>query len=182
MAEFEGGLKVRVFGGSVAEPIANAQVRIFDSEDKELYSVFTDGAGETEILVLPAPDPSFSLTGGGQPYTVYNAEINADGFRALRIEGVQVFPDVTGIQPANMIRGTGEDILVVPAPDLWADYPEKIPEAEVKDIPEDQGFVVLDSVVIPDFVAVCFRVIVINCYNLLNRDIYRVFLKNDDNG
>ena len=98
MAEFDGGLKVRVFGAGVAEPIQNAQVRIYNTENTELYSTFTDEAGETEIFVLPAPDPAFSENGGEQPYAVYNAEINADGYIPLRIEGVQVFPDVISIQ------------------------------------------------------------------------------------
>ena len=178
MAEFDGGLKVRVFGAGVAEPIQNAQVRIYNTENTELYSTFTDEAGETEIFVLPAPDPAFSENGGEQPYAVYNAEINADGYIPLRIEGVQVFPDVISIQPAAMTRGSAEErIIIIDAPALWGDYPEKIPEDEVKDIPDDSGFVVLDRVVVPEFVVPRFRAVVINCYNLLKRDVYRVFWK-----
>lgn len=37
---------------------------------------------------------------------------------------------------------------------LWGDFPPKIPEAEVKPLPEASGFVVLDEVVIPEFIVV----------------------------
>ncbi len=156
MSEFEGGLKVRVFGGSIAEPINKAQVRITDTEGNELYSVFTNSSGETELLTLSAPDPEFSETEtSNTPYSVYNAEITADGYRPLTIEGVQIFPNVISLQPAPLMRGTSDgDTIVVQAPALFGDFPEKIPENEIKDVPEDTGFAVLDRVVVPEFVIV----------------------------
>ncbi|MBQ9519829.1 MAG: carboxypeptidase regulatory-like domain-containing protein [Firmicutes bacterium] len=169
MAEYSGGLKIWVYGGSIAEPVSNALVTVFDDENAELYTVYTNPDGETEILPLAAPDPEFSEYPEGEtPYFTYNAEIRADGYTPLRIEGIQIFPDVISLQPASLERGSGgEQLITVPAPALWGSYPEKIPEAETKTIPEDSGFVVLDSVVVPEFVVPCFRVVVITCYNLL---------------
>lgn len=156
MAEFSGGLKVQVYGGSIADPVSNALVTVFDDENAELYTVYTDPDGETEILPLAAPDPvSSEYPEGERPYFTYNAEIRADGYIPLRIEGIQIFPDGISLQNAPLERGTGdEQLIIVPAPALNGDYPEKIPEEEVKTIPEESGFVVLDSVVIPEFVIV----------------------------
>lgn len=177
MAEYSGGLKVRVFGGSIAEPVSSAEVSVTDDTGEILYKVYTDSSGESEVMTLAAPDPVNSEDEGtGMPYYTYNVSINADGYRPLRIEGVQIFPDVISVQDGDLEKGSGEEIRVtVPAPVLTGGYPEKIPEEEVKDVPEDTGFVVLDRVVVPEFVVPCFRVVVINCYNLLKRDVYRVF-------
>ena len=156
MAEYSGGLKIQAYGGSIADPVSNALVTVFDNENTGLYTVYTDPDGETEILPLAAPTPAYSeAPEGEQPYFTYNAEIRADGYIPLRIEGIQIFPDVISLQPAVLERGSGGDRLItVPAPALWGSYPEKIPEEEVKPVPEDSGFVVLDSVVVPDFVIV----------------------------
>ena len=47
-----------------------------------------------------------------------------------------------------------ENLSLIPPPVLWGDYPEKEPEEEVKEIPPETGFVVLDRVVIPEYVVV----------------------------
>lgn len=53
-----------------------------------------------------------------------------------------------------MTAGEGEVVINIPPPVLWGDYPEKEPEEEVKEIPPETGFVVLDRVVIPEYVVV----------------------------
>ncbi len=53
-----------------------------------------------------------------------------------------------------MTTGEGQVVINVPPPVLWGDYPEKEPEDEVKEIPEETGFVVLDRIVIPEYIVV----------------------------
>ncbi len=173
MSEFNGGLKFQVFNGGIARPAANAKILLYDGESL-INTLFTNSDGESETLPLPAPAEIFSTEGGEKPYSVYNAQISFDGAESLFIEGIQIFPNVISIQKADLFEGQTE-LIVIDAPSLWANDAEKIPEDEVKPLPEDEGFVVLDRVVVPDFVVPCFRVVVINCYNLLKRDVYRVF-------
>ena len=175
MADFTGGLKFQVFNGGVALPVSNAKIELFDEEGTQLLrTLFTNEDGETDIIELPAPDEIYSTSGGGKPYSSYNAIITADGIGGLEISGIQVFPDVIGIQLADPVNGE-QNFITIPAPSLWTNDAEKIPEEEVKPLPDDEGFVVLDRVVIPEFVVPCFLVVVITCYNLLKRDVYRVF-------
>ena len=173
MSTFSGGLKFWVLNGGIAQPAANAQIFLYNGSEL-INTLFTNANGESEVIELPAPEESYSTQGGEKPYSVYNAQISFDGEESIFLEGIQVFPNVISIQKADLFNGQTENI-VISAPSLWADDTEKIPEDEVKPLPEDEGFVVLDRVVVPEFVVPCFRVIVINCYNLLKRDIYRVF-------
>lgn len=167
MAEFIGGLKFQVFNGGIALPVSNAEINLFDEEGTQLLrTLFTNEDGETDIIELPAPAEIYSTEGGGRPYSSYFARISADGIGGLDVRGIQVFPDVISIQSADIQSGE-QNFITIPAPSLWADDTEKIPEEEVKPLPDEDGFVVLDRVVIPDFVVPCFRVVIITCYNLL---------------
>ena len=152
MTLFKGGLKFQVFNGGVARPVSRAEVRLY-GEGQLLETFFTNGDGESDITELPAPAEIYSTEGGGKPYTAYNAEITADGIGSLRIEGIQIFPNVISIQSADLSDNSANTV-VIPAPALWADDTEKIPEAEVKPLPDEDGFAVLDRVVIPEYVIV----------------------------
>ena len=154
MAEFIGGLKFQVFNGGIALPVSNAEINLFDEEGTQLLrTLFTNEDGETDIIELPAPAEIYSTEGGGRPYSSYFARISADGIGGLDIRGIQVFPDVISIQSADIQSGE-QNFITIPAPYLWADDTEKIPEEEEKPLPDEDGFVVLDRVVIPEFVVV----------------------------
>ena len=152
MSEFNGGLKFQVFNGGIARPAANAKILLYDGESL-INTLFTNSDGESETLPLPAPAEIFSTEGGEKPYSVYNAQISFDGAESLFIEGIQIFPNVISIQKADLFEGQTE-LIVIDAPSLWANDAEKIPEDEVKPLPEDEGFVVLDRVVVPEYIIV----------------------------
>lgn len=50
-------------------------------------------------------------------------------------------------------RSTVDSVIIIPAHTLYGDYPAKIPEAEVKPVPES-GEIVLSRVVIPEYIVV----------------------------
>lgn len=151
----KGQLSFELYDSTVAIPIANGRIVVRDTLGNEVYSGFTDESGQSEIIELDTVSIDFSLSPDEpQPYTLYNAEITADGYKNVLINGIQVFPDSTAIQRVYMQQGTGEVVINVPPPVLYGEYQPKEPEEEVKPEPEESGFVVLDEVVIPEYIVV----------------------------
>ena len=153
MSEF-GGLKFQVFNGGIARPAGSAKIVLYDGETV-VDTYFTTQDGETQIITLPAPNENLSSEPDAEekPFAVFNALVSFDGENDVFIEGIQVFPNVISIQRVDISNGAAE-FITVPAPSLWAPDAEKIPEEEIKPLPEDEGFVVLDRVVVPEFVVV----------------------------
>ena len=140
----DGGLKFQVYNGGIARPAANAKILLYNGEDL-INTLFTNSNGESETIALAAPDEIYSTEGGEKPFSVYNAQISFDGAESLFIEGIQIFPNVISIQRADLFDGQTA-LIVIEEPSLWSNDSEKIPE--------DEGFVVLDRVVVPEFVVV----------------------------
>ena len=150
----QGTLAVQLTIGG-AEPITSGKVVISDDTGQELYTLYTNESGKTIPVTLEAPPAEYSLgVGEPQPYSSYNIRITADGFKDVVINGVQIFAGTEALQNVIMTAGEGEVVINIPPPVLWGDYPEKEPEEEVKEIPPETGFVVLDRVVIPEYVVV----------------------------
>ncbi len=153
-----GGLKLGVFDTTIAIPIENANITINSSDGKTINTLTTDSSGQTEIIYLNAPPVNYSLSPDmPKPFSVYNIVVTADGFFPVEINGIQIFADITAIQNVNMFpleTNEQEEIINIDDPTLWGDFPEKIPEASEKDIPDETGFVVLDNPVIPEYVVV----------------------------
>lgn len=149
-----GSFRAEVYDRTVASPVANASVIIrMPNTQNIIEELFTDSSGQTPVIQLPAPPEIYSLEGGGErPYSTYDITVSADGFIDETVSGVQIFAGSTALQRVFLGRAE-EDINVTP-PVLWGNYPEKIPEEEVKELPPETGFVVLDSVVIPEIIVV----------------------------
>lgn len=151
-----GSLKVEVYDLTVARPIANATVFIrLPNTMNIIEELFTDSSGQTPVIQLPAPPEQYSLEEAStqKPYSEYDIIVNADGYNDETVLGVQIFAGSTALQRVFLGRAGQETITVTP-PVLWGDYPEKIPEEEVKELPPETGFVVLDRVVIPEIIVV----------------------------
>lgn len=142
-------------------PIENATIQIAYTGDPEttLEEINTDSSGQTENITLPAPPLEYSMEPGQpQPYSEYNFTITAPGFEEVVISGAEILSGETAIQQVNMLpleaeEPEGEETIVIPAHTLYAEYPPKIPEEEVKPVSET-GEIVLSRVVIPEFVVV----------------------------
>lgn len=140
-------------------PLKDARVIIRNTTtgDIAVDTLNTDVSGQTQIVDLNTPPLAYSLDENNtiQPYANYNVEIDMPGYEVENINNVEILPDSLAIQNVKMRRLEGEgtvDINISPHT-LYAEYPEKIPEDEVKDVNEP-GEIVLSRVVVPEYVVV----------------------------
>lgn len=150
----EGRLQVIVNENISLTPIQGASV-VVSTGDEVLYRLFTDESGKTDFITLEAPPLSYSLEPGEpQPYAQYDIAVKAEGYGSVYIFGVQVYAESEALQNVLLIRGGSDSEIVVPPPVLYGNYPAKIIESEVKPLPPETGFAVLDRVVIPEYIVV----------------------------
>ncbi len=141
-------------------PIQNATVRISSTSNPAatLEEVTTNSSGQTEQVALDAPLLEYSLAPGDEkPYSEYNLEISAPGFKTQSISGTEILPDATSIQPVTLEPEDDpeplDQSLVIPDHTLYGNYPPKIAEPEVKPVGES-GEIVLSRVVVPQTIVV----------------------------
>ena len=153
-------------------------------EQEQQLELVTNNVGQTEIIELTAPPLEYSNAPNGPiPYSFANIEVEADGFAPLLIRGVQIFPELVALQNCHMLpiteantRGIEKQVIEIPHHRLVQEnldrenrqditiniqqntlvgvFPAKIPEAEVKPLPQGLGTVVLENVVVPEFIIV----------------------------
>ena len=153
-----GRLQIQVRTEVQNRPIAGARVSISytGAPGEPLEEVQTDANGQTEILDLPTPPLEYSREPSEyQPYSEFNLNIEAPGYEPVEISGSELLSGETSVQDVMMkpaSEGEFEDV-VIPAHTLFGDYPEKIPEDEIKPV-DQSGEIVLSRVVIPEYVVV----------------------------
>ncbi len=155
-----GLLQVQVFAVDAGDPVPNAQVRITERGSTDtLIELTTDGSGQAPMVELNTPPFSYSQAPENpRPYGEYDVYVSAAGFQPVFVEGVQILPDALALQnvtlrPSIVYRRPVEDIYIEQHT-LYGIFPPKIPEEEVKPLPEGQGLVVLPNVVVPEFIIV----------------------------
>ncbi|MFQ6949046.1 MAG: peptidoglycan-binding protein [Blautia hansenii] len=155
----EGTLQLYVLSSIRSQPVEDASVQISytGNPDSVIEEVKTDANGMIPEIQLPAPPLEYSMAPSEyQPYAEYTFRISKEGFDDLDISGTEILPDATAIQRAVLspqaAPGAFEDI-VIPAHTLYGEYPEKIPEDEIKPM-DTSGEIVLSRVVIPEYVVV----------------------------
>lgn len=158
--DHSGGLQVFVTSTNGLIPISDATITISykGDPDSPVVTLNTDSSGQTRTIELPTPPLSYSLEPSTeQPYSEYNLEVTAPGYEPVRISGTEVLPDVTALQPVQMVpeilAEEPEEVIVIPDHTLYGTYPPKIPEAEIKPI-DETGEIVLSRVVVPEYVIV----------------------------
>lgn len=154
-----GKLRLYVLSALRSQPIEDATVTVSYTGDPTsiIETAKTDSSGQIPELTLPAPPLEYSMAPSEyQPYSEYTFRISKEGFEDLDISGSEILPETTSIQRAVMNpaqpQNNFEDI-VIPAHTLYGDYPEKIPEDEIKPM-DTSGEIVLSRVVIPEYVVV----------------------------
>lgn len=160
MADF-GALRIGVISSLGQIPIQGATVSIsYTGEpDRVLEELTTDISGLTQTVELPTPPIEYSMNPESeiQPYAEYNILVTAPGYEPVSVSGSELLAETTSLQPIRMnpLEVTEEDEkrVVIPPHTLWGDYPPKIPEAEIKPLPET-GEIVLSRVVVPEFIIV----------------------------
>lgn len=154
----QGQLQVRVRTRIQNRPVAGARIRISytGSPGDFLVDTETDQEGQTAVFSLDTPPLALSLAPSvEQPYAEYTIYIQAEGYEPVEVSGSELLADEVSIQDVFLIPsepGMFEDV-VIPAHTLFGDYPEKIPEDEIKPM-DETGEIVLSRVVIPEYVVV----------------------------
>ena len=156
-----GQLQINVTSEENAYPIPDVAVSISYTgvPGNQLESLTTNASGQTDIIDLETPPLEYSLnpTIEEQPYSEYTIQVNAPGFEPVIVAGAELLPTILAIQNIRMRplpdASGNEEVFVIPAHTLYADYPPKIPEAEIKPINET-GEIVLSRVVVPEYIIV----------------------------
>ncbi len=154
-----GRLRVNVTSILNSFPVEGASISVGYTgvPDSQIETIQTDATGNTPEIELPAPPIDYSLEPGAeQPYSEFTLRIRAEGFSSVEVDGVQILPEVTAIQNANLeVEEAPEEeaLYVIPPHTLFGDFPPKIAESEIKS-PAETGQIVLDRVVIPEFIVV----------------------------
>lgn len=156
-----GALRIGVISslGQIPIPGATVSISYTGEPDRVLEELTTDISGLTQTVELPTPPIEYSMNPESeiQPYAEYNILVTAPGYEPVSVSGSELLAETTSLQPIRMnpLEMTEEDEkrVVIPPHTLWEDYPPKIPEAEIKPLPET-GEIVLSRVVVPEFVIV----------------------------
>lgn len=107
-----GSLSFRTYTARNALPVPGASITVFKKiggARNTFFNLTTDRSGQTQEVMLPAPPSSLSQspTSGVQPYSLYDAEITAEGFNPISIRNLPVFEGILSVQRAAMIPSTG---------------------------------------------------------------------------
>lgn len=154
-----GSLQVQVNDTTIGMPIPNAQVLIKDEEGKMIEELITDDSGQTPIINLVAPPKNYSLEPEQQvrPYSIYKVESIVQGYGKKEINGAQILSDTMAIQKINMEpsnENEAENVIQIGPNTLWGNYDPKIPEDSIKPVNPPTGEIVLNEVVIPEYIVV----------------------------
>ena len=140
-------------------PVENATVTIFDTGNpgQIVERTTTNSSGQTGQILLPAPNPEYSLEiTDEQPYSEFNCRVEAEGYEPFFVSAMQILPGINSLQQVPLRPLTANqlpDRIAIPPHTLFYEYPPKIPEPEIKAVPED-GEIVLSRVVIPEYIIV----------------------------
>ena len=158
--QYFGDLRISVISTIGYIPIEGAQISIaYTTEPGNVVATATtDNSGIAQLIQLSAPAFTLSQEPSEiQPYTDYNITVEADGYEPIIVTGSEILPNELSLQqirmtPLQVAQGE-EEIINIPVHTLFGEYPPKIPEDEIKPMP-DTGEIVLSRVVIPEYIVV----------------------------
>ena len=155
-----GTLRIHLTNESNGTPVQGAKISISytGNPSQTIEEVSADDSGNSEELTLNAPPLEYSMEPSEeQPYAEYTIRVQAPGYRDITVSAINVLPGETAIQNVRMeaedAPGDRIDMVVIAAHTLYAEYPPKIPEDEIKPMNES-GEIVLSRVVIPECIVV----------------------------
>lgn len=155
-----GRLRISVFDNTIGKPAPNSTIRISQSNQPEkiIEELITNESGQSDTIVLNTPPVDYSLNPDSpMPYTEYNIDVTNSQLGTVSIKNMQILPDVIAEQNVFFTKPLNTESsqnFVIPPHTLYGEYPPKIAEDDVKELPRSTGFVVLDDVVVPEFIVV----------------------------
>ncbi|WP_291581732.1 peptidoglycan-binding protein [Clostridium sp. UBA6640] len=161
-----GKIVVNVYRQNSYIPITGARVTItpVGGETRQAIVLSTDSSGQTEAVEVSAPPIELTLDPqqAEMPYSLWNVNVEAEGYEPVTVEGCQVVSETTSIQNFNLVNLSRSDreiqigrIIIVPDVTLFGIFPPKIPEDPEKTLPPPPtGFVVLPEPIVPEYITV----------------------------
>lgn len=155
----QGLLQVQTLSRAGNRPIENARIRISYTGNPTsiIEELRTNREGNTEVLTLDTPPLEYSLEPQeNQPYSEYTISVQAEGYEPVTVSSSELLPTIKSLQTVLLKPLSPEESyqdIVIAAHTLFAEYPPKIPEAEIKPTNES-GEIVLSKVVVPEYVVV----------------------------
>lgn len=151
-----GYLKVNVYSDTVANPIKDAIVTVLKN-GQVVFTTKTNQDGQTELIALDTVDKIYSEKEQYdiRPYETYDVVVEALGLNRTRIDGVQIFDDVTSIQNVYMTSldsGKVDTVSELPPNTLWGNYPPNLWNIDDEDDNLASPFVLSEVVVPPSIV------------------------------
>lgn len=152
-----GYLVVNVYSDTIANPVKGATVKV-QKDGVEITTEITDEDGQTAKISLPTVDKSYTEEEQHEirPYETYDVIVTALGLTPTKIEGVQIFDDVTSIQNIYLtsIDENQKEVTSVITPNtLWQEYPQNI-MSNKKPLQEEYTPFVLSEVIVPENIVV----------------------------
>lgn len=155
----QGLLQVQALSHAGNRPIENARIRISYTGNPSsiIEELRTNREGNTEVLTLDTPPLEYSLEPQeNQPYSEYTISVQAEGYEPVTVTSSELLPTIKSLQTVLLRPLSPEESyqdIVIAAHTLFAEYPAKIPEAEIKPT-DESGEIVLNKVVVPEYVVV----------------------------
>lgn len=159
MAEV-GRLKIQLFEGGTYIPVDGGVATLTPMEGGPALNLTVDSSGESPVVDLNAPPREYSQEPTDQlPYSLYNLRVERQGFEPLIVNGIQIFPQETALQPCRLIPTNSrssyrQQVIQILPNRLNGDFPAKIPEEVEKPLPPPTSGVVLPQPVVPEFITV----------------------------
>lgn len=149
-----GDLQVNVFLQGIEQPAPDALVQVIDPDSGTiLEEAKTDSHGQIPPLTLSAPPLEYAMQFGlPRPFNQYNLSVSLPAYQEAWIQNVQIYPDCTALQRVTLTPVVQR--ILIPYPVLWGDFPPKIPESPIKELPFPENLVVLPDPVVPSLIVV----------------------------
>ena len=153
----KGYLVVNVYNDTIANPIKNAKIKIY-KDDVLLNEQLTNEDGQTNLISLDTVDKNFSLKDQHEirPYETYELVVEALGLTPTKIDGVQIFDNITSIQNVYLTsidENDSSENIIIPPNILWEPTsPNNI--TSTTENTNDETPYVLNKVIIPENIIV----------------------------
>ena len=138
-------------------PIKDVKISIYyeGAPENKIDELNTNSQGTTEEITLDAPPVELSLDKENiiQPYSQYSVLFEAEGFKTVNVDGVEILSGQRAVQNIKLLPGENGEDFDIPAHTLYGEYPPKIAEEEIKPV-NNPGEIVLSKVVVPEYVVV----------------------------
>lgn len=110
----QGTLRFRAYTARNALPVKGARVvvsKVIGGSRHTFYDLLTDPSGQTPELEMPAPSVELSQTPSVkvQPFSLYDADITAEGYIPVAVRSLPVFEGILSVQRLALVPSAGTD-------------------------------------------------------------------------